>query len=373
MKFVIIASHPQSVISFRGELIALLQSKGFDLHVIIPHLSEDAVINKIRNANVCVHTLRLNRTGLNPFYDLVSLADLFHLLRLLRPSYVLAYTAKPVIYGMFVARIIGIKHRFALITGLGVMFNCDTVKDKILLLAVKQMYKISLLKTQTVFFQNPDDMQLFIENKISNSIQSCVVNGSGVDVDYFKYSVPPIRINFLMLARLMRSKGVLVYFEAARAIKSKYPDVGFMLAGDVDVLNADSISRRELDDIIKSSIIDYYGQIDDVRNVLSDSCVYVLPSFYREGVPRSILEALSTGRAVITTNLPGCKETVVHEKNGYLIEPNSVTDLVNAMMHFINCPNLVQKMGVESRRIAEDKYDVHKVNNFMLQKMLASQ
>jgi glycosyltransferase involved in cell wall biosynthesis len=141
------------------------------------------------------------------------------------------------------------------------------------------------------------------------------------------------------------------------------------LAGEIDTLNVDSISRRELDTWIKSKIIKYYGQLEDVRTAIANCSVYVLPTFYREGTPRSILEALSTGRAIITTNTPGCRETVIHGKNGYLIESKSVSELVESMMKFISKPSIVGRMGIESRNIAEKKYDVHKVNDFMLRNM----
>jgi len=172
-----------------------------------------------------------------------------------------------------------------------------------------------------------------------------------------------------MMSRLLKSKGVFIYFEAAKNIKARHPDVRFSLAGEIDPLNRDSISQFELDSWVESGIIDYYGHLSDVRQAIVDCSVYVLPSFYREGTPRSILESMSMGRAVITTNTPGCKETVVDGENGYLVAPRSVSELSDAMLRFIEDPHLSINMGFKSRQIAEEKYNVSKVNAFMLKEM----
>jgi glycosyltransferase involved in cell wall biosynthesis len=372
-KFVLIASHAKSVINFRRNLIDDLQNNSMDVHVLIPKLSSidnDVTRKKIEEIGVTVHEVHLNRTGLNLISDFIAFIHIVITLWKIKPDYVISYTIKPVIYGTLAAKIAGIKHRFALITGLGSVFNEGKSKrSKSLLFIVKHMYKVSLLGAEKVFFQNPDDMRLFQKYKIVSALQSCVVNGSGVDLDYYKFSNPPGKISFLLLARLLNSKGVRIYFEAAQIVKSLYPNIEFSLAGHIDDLNNDSISRGELDSWIERKVINYYGQMSDVRTAIANCSIYVLPSFYREGVPRSILEAMSMGRAIITTNTPGCKETVIDGENGYLIDPKSVSKLVDAIMKFVNQPETVRKMGVKSREMAEEKYDVYKVNDFMLRKM----
>jgi len=372
-KFVLIASHAKSVINFRRNLINDLQNHAMDVHVLIPKLSgidNDISRKKIEAIGVTVHEVYLNRTGLNLISDFITFMHIAITLWKVKPDYVLSYTIKPVIYGTLAAKIVGIKHCFALITGLGSVFNEGKSRgSKFLLFIVKYMYKIGLLGAEKVFFQNPDDMELFRKYKIASALQSCVVNGSGVDLDYYKFSNPPSKVSFLLLARLLNSKGVRIYFEAARAIKSIYPNIEFSLAGEIDSLNNNSIPRSEIDSWIEQKVINYYGQLSDVRTAIINCSVYVLPSFYREGVPRSILEALSMGRAIITTNTPGCKETVVNGENGYLVEPKSTVDLIKAMMFFVNQPDLSKRMGLKSREIAKEKYDDVKVNNFMLQQM----
>ena len=302
--------------------------------------------------------------------DVVSLISIAVVIWKIKPKYVLSYTIKPVIYGMLAAKFIGVRHRFALITGLGVVFEKGaSASRKILLLLVKILYKASLSASNKVFFQNPDDRELFVNQQIVNSSKSFVVNGSGVDLSHYGFSNTPESVSFLMMSRLLKSKGVFIYFEAAKNIKARHSDVRFSLAGEIDPLNRDSISQFELDSWVESGIIDYYGHLSDVRQAIVDCSVYVLPSFYREGTPRSILESMSMGRAVITTNTPGCKETVVDGENGYLVAPRSVSELSDAMLRFIEDPHLSINMGFKSRQIAEEKYNVSKVNAFMLKEM----
>jgi len=373
MKFTLIASYPESVINFRLNLINKLQFCSMEVHVLIPKLSNidsDLVREKIEKMGVIVHEVRLNRTDLNPFLNLIYLLDIARTLWKIKPDYVLSYTIKPVIYGLLAAKILGINHRFALITGLGSVFNGGKNRtNKLLLLIVSTLYKISLFFSKAVMFQNPDDRALFGQYKIVCPNKSYVVNGSGVDLSFYKFAKPPSKITFLLLSRLLNSKGVGVYFEAAKILKKRYPKIKFCLAGEIDALNKDSISRIELNSLIESDVINYYGQLSDVRSAIADCSVFVLPSFYREGVPRSILEAMSMGKAIITTKTPGCKETVTDGENGYLIQPESVLELSMSMMKFIDKPALVEKMGIKSREMAEIKYDVHKVSKEMLKIM----
>ena len=201
-KFVLISSHAKSVINFRRNLINDLQKNSMDVHVLIPKLSSidnDASKKKIEAIGVTVHEVYLNRASLNLISDFITFMHIVITLWKVKPDYILSYTIKPVIYGTLAAKIVGIKHCFALITGLGTVFNEGKSKgSKFLLLIVKYMYKFSLLSAEKVFFQNPDDMELFRKFKLASEIQSCVVNGSGVDLDYYKFSNPPSKISFLL-------------------------------------------------------------------------------------------------------------------------------------------------------------------------------
>ena len=220
-----------------------------------------------------------------------------------------------------------------------------------------------------VFFQNPDDMELFAElNLIRGTEQAVLINGSGVDIEHYR-EVRPVteKIVFLLIARLIRDKGLYEYVEAARIIKQHYPEVVFRLVGPFDS-NPTAISEATVNQWQGEGVIEYAGETKDVRPYIAGSSVYVLPS-YREGTPRTVLEAMSMGRPIITTDAPGCRETVIHGKNGYLVPVKNLDALVEALERFIANPELIPIMGKESRKIAEEKYDVRKVNATILNTM----
>jgi len=368
--FFVVASFPHSLIQFRGPLLDALLAAGKDVHVAVPDLAPGGEIAvTLSNKGVRVHHIPLQRTGLNPVRDLRLLLSLVVLMLRLRPRYVLSYTIKPVVYGSIAAWLAGVEHRFALVTGLGYAFT-GTASGKRALLRrlIQRLYRFALKRTHRVFFQNPDDEALFREFELLPEIvPSSVVNGSGVDVA--EYSVAPLPDNpsFLLIARLLGDKGVREYAQAAQLVKAVYPEAVFRLVGWIDD-NPDVITQRELDQWVDSGLLEFLGRLDDVRPAISDCSVYVLPS-YREGTPRTVLEAMAMGRAVITTDAPGCRETVVDGDNGFLVPVKDVNALADAMIKMVATPGLAASMGERSRRIAEEKYDVHKVNAAMLEGM----
>jgi len=368
--FLLVASFPDSLIKFRGPLIEAILSAGYRVHLAVPGLdSYSEVASRLVALDVQVHDIPLQRTGMNPFQDLALLVSLQKLMREIGTDYVLAYTIKPVIYGSLAAWISGVNHRFALITGLGYAFTGEaTGLRKVLRTLIQQLYRFSLSRNRLVFFQNPDDEALFRQlSLLKSAIPSCVVNGSGVDVAEYTVAVLPETPSFLLIARLLGDKGVREYAQAAALVKERYPEVSFRLVGWVDD-NPDAIDQAELDAWIAAGIIEFLGKLPDVRPAITDSSVYVLPS-YREGTPRTVLEAMAMGRPVITTDAPGCRETVVDGDNGFLVPVKDVQALADAMIKMIDSPGLVAKMGERSRQIAETKYDVHRVNAAMLEGM----
>ena len=289
-------------------------------------------------------------------------------MRSIKQDAFLGYTIKPVLYGSLAARLAGISGIFSIITGLGYAFSRGDSRQRFAGIIAQFLYKISLSCNQKVYFQNPDDRNLFKElGFLRGADQVVLINGSGVDVSFFKKTPFPTGVSFLLIARLIKDKGIIEYVEAARIIKAKYPGVLFRLVGWFDD-NPTSIKKEDLDLWMEDGIIDYLGRLEDVRPAITASSVYVLPS-YREGTPRTVLEAMSMGRPVITTDAPGCRETVIDGENGFLIPIKDVNALVQAMERFILQPELVVKMGKRSREIAEVKYDVHKVNTVIMQAM----
>lgn len=375
MKFLLIAGFADSLIGFRKALIIALIDKGLEVHVAAPDLLENQVTSlNLKNLGVVTHDISMQRTGTNPVADSKALFALYFLIKGIKPDYVMGYTVKPVIYGTLAAWLARVPQRFALITGLGFAFTVENDNKRSHIRAVVQgLYRTALRRCQTVFFQNPDDEVLFRKlNILSNQNTTCVVNGSGVDL--FEYSVAllpitndEIDIRFLLIARLLGDKGIREYAQAARTIKAKYPHAQFDLVGWIDE-NPDAIEQQELDSWVEDGLFTFWGKLTDVQAAISASSVYVLPS-YREGTPRTVLEAMAMGRPIITTDAPGCRETVVDNYNGYLVPIKAVDELVLAMEEFILNPGLIVSMGMASRALAEKKFDVHSVNKSMLKAM----
>ena len=366
-KFILVASHPDSLLNFRGPLIRALLSKDLEVHVAAPDLNADSLIRRsLESYGVNVHKIHMKRTGMNPISDLRTIFQLWILMKKIKPNYFLGYTHKPVIYGNLAAWMAGVNKQFALITGLGYTFQSQILWLNHLL---QFLYRISMRRVEKVFFQNPDDETLFQNLGIikTSDQKSVVVNGSGVDLKKFNIASFPKKIQFLLIARLLGDKGVREYFKAAKAVRKNHPDIKFGLVGWIDN-HPDAISKKELDDSIDAGDIFFYGRMDDVKPAISESSVYVLPS-YREGTPRTVLEAMAMGRPIITTDAPGCKETVKDGINGYIVKVKSSQALVEAMLCFIEQPELIESMGNSSRKIAEEKYDVDKVNKHMMIEM----
>jgi glycosyltransferase involved in cell wall biosynthesis len=368
-KFLLVAGLAESLLGFRGPLIAALQAKGLQLHVAVPGVPAGHALRvQLERQGLVVHRIPLQRTGSNPLSDLGVMIVLLVLMCRIRPHWVLTYTVKPVIYGSLAAWLAGVSNRFALITGLGYAFQRPKQHGGLQRL-VQRLYALALRRVHKVFFQNPDDEALFRQRGILvAATPSCVVNGSGVDVEHFGVArLPQGTPRFLLIARLLASKGVREYAEAARRIRDRHPDAQFSIAGWIDS-HPDAIAQHELDAWVADGTLNYLGRLADVRPAIAASSVYVLPS-YREGTPRSVLEAMAMGRPVVTTDAPGCRETVVDGDNGFLVPVKSVDALERAMRRFVEDPALAPRMGQRARRIAEEKYDVRKVNAVMLHEM----
>nr|WP_304297854.1 glycosyltransferase family 4 protein [Capnocytophaga leadbetteri] len=306
------------------------------------------------------------RGGLNPFADLKNMKRLEYIFNKIQPDILFASFAKPVIFGTLAAKKARIPKIIAMLEGLGFSFteqpNGQTLKAKIIKQIQVFLYKLSLPKADTVIFLNPDDPKDLLDKYHIRVKRNEVLGAIGLNLDEYKFSRPPINpISFIFVARLLREKGIFEYLQAVKRIKSQYPDVIFKVVGDLDTENPGSIKKEELEDYIQRKIIVYTGYVINVKEHLTQSSVFVLPS-YREGVPRSTQEAMATGRAVITTNVPGCRETVESGKNGFLIPKWDIDALAEAMKYFIENPTEITRMGQESHQIAVQKFDSDKVN-----------
>jgi len=368
-RIAIIGGLPESLINFRWPLIQAMAARECKLYGYAAG-SNAEVSKKFTELGGHYSSIHLSRAGLNPIQDLRTFLVLYKELKSIAPQVVIAYTIKPVIYGMIAARLAGVPYRYALITGLGYAFtngSASRQRSSIRKIAVN-LYKFSLKKSTHIFFQNPDDKKTFEDLKILDDQQAAsIVNGSGVDIHHFSPTPLPPQPIFLLIARLLKDKGIREYVAAASEIKKTHPHVIFRLAGPIDP-NPSAITKDELHQWTQSNIIEYLGSLEDVRPAISNSSCYVLPS-YREGTPRTVLEAMAMGRPIITTDAPGCRETVQHNVNGLLVPPQDIPALVKAMKLLLASSKLRAEMGSNSREIAVKKYDSAHVADSMVKKM----
>ncbi len=360
----VIGVEPFSLINFRGCLLKDIACCGSAVNTISSKPTS-AQVSELESLGVTSESVNFERSGLSIISDLSTFFSLINKYKHIKPDLIFAYTIKPVIWGGAASRFYKADF-YALITGLGFAFQGDSFKRKLLTRLVVFLYRFALKNSKAVIFQNKDNLNLFVDKGIILRSKTHVVNGSGVDVEKFNVvTFPKGNIHFLCISRLLSEKGLREYAAAARIVKNKFPDVEFDLIGPEDS-SPDAILLNEVD--TWSDYINYKGSTDDVRPYIKDSHVYVLPS-YHEGLPRSTLEAMSMGRPVLTTNAVGCKETVEEGINGFKVPVKSLEVLAKKMIWFIENSDQIEKMGRASRKMAEDEFDVHKVNQEMLKIM----
>ena len=368
----IIASYGPSLINFRFDLIKNLLSKGHKVSVASPRDSfPENLQKKLKDLGVKMKFFSLSRTNINLIENFRSLILIYKIIKNLSPDVVMSYTSKPVILTGLCLKFFSKIKFYPLITGLGTTFTkTNMIKFVFLKYLMIHLYRLSLKSSQKIIFQNKDDKILFLELKIINHKKtSYVVNGSGVNLSSYPLSDLPSKPVFLMISRLLISKGVRDYFESAKIVRESFSDAKFLLLGKLEN-NSLYISRSELESWIDQGVIEYLGEVDSVVSILKSCRFFILPSYYREGVPRSILEALSTGRPIITTDTPGCRETVTHKKNGLLVQPKNPISLAKAMIKLIReKDDIIKKMAEESHIKAKDKFEINKVNKSMLEIM----
>lgn len=369
MRIVVVGVLAESILTFRGELLRSMAQHGHDVLAVAPD-DDDFVRATLAGMGVGYTTVPLHRAGMNPWHDIRTVVALARTFRAFRADAVLTYAAKPVVYGSIAARLAGVRRRAALITGVGsALAGGAGLRRRTLAQILRVLYLVGLRQVQLVFFQNPDDERLFRDLGLVGDRHRVVrVNGSGVDLVKFSPSpLPPPPIRFLMLSRLIRDKGVVEYVEAARRVRQAFPMVRIQLLGAMDP-NPSAISPAQLEAWRSAGDIEYLGSTSDVRPFLAEAHVCVLPS-YGEGMPRSVLEAMAMGRAILTTDVAGCRETVQEGQNGYLVQARSSASLADGMLRMLDDQDRLESMGRASRALAEQRFDVHTVNRTIIDAM----
>lgn len=361
MRIAIVSPYAGSIVSFRGSLIEALVKRGIEVYVLAPDYSLD-VKDAVQNLGAQPVDYFLKRTSMNPFLERKALRSLKKVLCAVKPDVTLGYMHKGAMYSVLASKAIGVKKRFALIEGLGYAFTDlgeKSFRRSIARFLATQGYRFSLRYATKVFFLNNDDMVELTKLGAVNKHKAVVIGGIGVDLQNWQYCEPPLSpITFIMVGRLLKEKGVYEYIEAAQMVKQLYPEVRFLLVGGTDD-NPGSVPDAYLRSMVSKGILEWPGKVDNVQDYLRESSVFILPS-YREGVPRSTQEAMALGRPIITTNVAGCRETVEDGVNGFLVPPRNVNALVDAMTRLIENPQLITIMGKQSRRLAEERFDIRK-------------
>ena len=363
----IVSADSETLVSFRGYLIDSLRAEGISVGYVGPAV--DAATREWLAARaVRIHEIPIRRNTLAPLSDIRTLLALLRVLRRTRPDAVLVMRIKSSIYGLIAAALAGVPYRFALVTGLGYAFTEQPGNRRWRMLnrIVRGLYRLGLRHATAAAFQNADDERDFRRWRLlPDSVPSTVVNGSGVDTAHYAMSALPGGVSCLFAARLLADKGVAEFIEAARIVKAQHPDAVFTVLGPAET-NPSAFPMRRLKMEAAKGVIDYRGAVSDIRPFMKACRIFVHPSYYREGVPRSVLEAMAMGRPVITTDVPGCRDTVEPGRNGLLVPPRDAQALAAAILELADDPARAARMGQESRKIAEEKYEVRKVTGDLL-------
>lgn len=351
-KLTLVANTAWSMFNFRRGLLSRLIDDGYQLIIIAPH---DDYSDKLRAMGCVVVDLPIEAKGTNPLQDLKLIHTLYRLYQQITPDFIIHYTIKPNIYGSLAAKIAGIPS-LAITTGLGYTFVNDNFIAKI----ARQLYKMAFRYPKEVWFLNEDDRQVFLAYSLVSENKAKLLHGEGVNVSHFS-PIPSSSGNnpttFLLIARMLWDKGIGEYIEAARVIKGKYPKTHFQLLGACDVPNPSLISREQISIWESEGIVEYLGITDDVRTVIANVDCVVLPS-YREGIPRTMLEAAAMAKPLIVSDAPGCKDVVINGKTGFLCKVKNRDSLAAAMELIINQSTQERvDIGVAGRNLVLQKFD----------------
>ncbi|MBX2961913.1 MAG: glycosyltransferase family 4 protein [Cyclobacteriaceae bacterium] len=361
MKVAIVLNTSWNIVNFRLSLIKSLQELGHEVHTIAPL---DNYTEILKNEGCIHHALKMDSRGANPFKDIALVFELFTLYRSVKPDVILHYTIKPNVYGTFAAALLRIPV-VNNVCGLGTVF----LKKGPLSLVAKLLYRTSFRFARKVFFQNPDDLNLFLQENLVPKNAVDLIPGSGIDLK--KFSPAPYKRNskftFLLISRLITDKGILEYIDAVKKLKSEGFEARFQVLGAMDPEHKRGISPELIQSWITNGTIEYLGTTDDVRQFINVADCIVLPS-YREGTPRTLLEAASLSKPIIATNVPGCNQVVEHELNGLLCNLKDSNDLADKMKRISSMnDNQLENLGINGRRKMESEFDESLVINKYLQ------
>ncbi|GGA65126.1 glycosyltransferase family 4 protein [Ornithinibacillus halotolerans] len=366
MKIFILGSYGPSLVNFRGDMIKAMVDSGHEVVACAPD-DEGNIKEKLINLGARYVSIKMNRTGMNPLKDLMLTLEIIRKVKEESPDVFLSYTIKPNIYGSIAAYFAGVKNIYGLMTGAGSVIRGNTLKLKFIQRIIVPLYKFSFKKCKVIFFLNSDDLELFKKKKIVDKQKITVIGSSGININLFNKR--PLRNldSFLFIARLIKDKGIYDFLNAAKIAKEKRPNMQFKILGPFDT-NPTAIKPEELKKWTDSGVVEYLGKTEDVRPYIEESFVVTLPS-YHEGQGRVLVEAMAMGRAVIATDVSGCRQTVANGQTGFLVPLRNPLKLAEKMIEMYDNPEMTFEMAEEGHKRAIEKYDVNKINNILLEQM----
>lgn len=348
----------------RHELVSSIQDLGHNVFYVGQE-SNDRIHPDYDKHNVKFLSIPLGRTNTNPFREVKSVIKTNRVLKKNNIDALIVYGIRTFPTMVLAAKLAGVKKVLCIVNGSGRLFQMTGIKGLLVKFISYPMLWLAFLLSNNILFQNSDDLKMVRKKGLLWKNNYGLINGSGVNLDEFHFEELESKPVFSMISRITGSKGVNEYLQAAYQVKRLYPNAIFYLIGPLDD-NDCSINMNELKKAEKDKKIILKGQVEDVRPFLKKSRVFVLPSYYPEGIPRSILEAMAMGRPIITTESPGCRETVVHGENGFIVPVKDVNALVDKMIWIIENAEKVKEMGIQSRLMCKKKFDVNKINKKMI-------
>jgi len=349
---VVSANQAWNIYNFRRGLVSGLIGAGAKVTILAP---SDASSAKLKALGCEVIDFEMASQGVNPVTDLLLIGRYLRALRQLKPDLLINYTIKPNIYGSIAARLAGVRS-LAVITGLGYTF----INDNIIARVARRLYKVALKFPVQVWFLNQDDQRVFLEYKLVDHGKTRILDGEGIDTEFFaplKKDAQDDQFRFLLIARMLWDKGIAEYVEAAQAVRKKYPNARFQLLGAVGVDNPSAATREQVAAWHDAGVVEYLGTLTDVRSVIAGADCVVLPS-YREGVPRTLMEAAAMSKPLIATDVPGCREVVVDGRNGFLCKARDGKDLSRKMIDMLELSDAQRAvLGMESRNYVQSRFD----------------
>lgn len=364
----LISSQAFSICNFREDLVRVMVRQGVTVFALAPDFDESTLL-KVKALGATPVSYFLERSGTNPLSEIRSVLSLYCCLRRLGVDATFSFFIKPVLYGGIASWLAGVPLRYSMIEGAGFIYSEEaqhSLRRRLLRWVVTRLLRFCMRLSRRVFLLNRDDAELFVTSGLWRSGKVVQLPGVGVDLDRFSYS-PPVYcpMTFVLVARLIKEKGVYDFIAAARTLRANGVVARFLLLGAVDECPG-AVPLEKLARWVAEGLVEWPGHVSNIKDWVASASVFVLPSYYREGLPRSIQEAMSLGKPIITTDWVGCRDTVQHGVNGFLVPVRSPELLAEAMLRFVQHPSLVERMGRASRHLAEQRYDVSIINGALL-------